>query len=93
MTTYDFMLIVRSDIALDTKQKQEDIIRKLVGDTMQIAEISFLGKKTLAYPIKKQIDGTYLLAKLTGGTLIVGDIEKRVKLDESILRYLLTAKE
>ena len=47
-----------------------------------------MGKRTLAYPIKKQIKGLYTCLDYasTGGA--VGELERNLRLDENVLRFL-----
>jgi len=47
-----------------------------------------MGKKTLAYPIKKQTKGYYVALDYCGNNTAVSDIERSLKLDERVLRYL-----
>lgn len=92
MTTYEFMVLVETSVDMTTEKAQKDLIKKLIGDAGTVKEITSLGKKTLAYAIKKQTEATYLVA-VVEGTLKTGDIEKRTKLMEEVLRFLLTVKE
>ena len=54
-------------------------------------QISLLGKKFFAYPLKKQTQGVYVLAKLKGTHARVSEIEKKVQLGTDVLRFLLTS--
>lgn len=47
-----------------------------------------LGKKNLAYPIKKQSRGHYISLDCCGENTLVADMERALKLDEKVLRYL-----
>lgn len=92
MYTYELMLVVGSDFDHENAKKREELIKKLVGEGVKLAEVNVLGKKLLAYPIKKQTEGVYLLAKLEAENgLVVANLEKQSRLNEVVLRYLLTA--
>lgn len=86
------MVLVNTSVELETEKKQIDFVQKLVGDDVTINSVSSLGKKTLAYVIKKQKEATYLVA-IVSGHIRVTDIDKRAKLQDAVLRYLLTVKE
>ncbi|TAL41282.1 MAG: 30S ribosomal protein S6 [Methylovulum sp.] len=87
MRQYELMVVFRPDF--DTKQRDE-ALRKLIG-SVKVIEVTDLGKKRLAYPIAKHEEGIYVLAKLEGEALKVGDIEKQARLVPDVIRYLLTA--
>ncbi|MEK7577989.1 MAG: 30S ribosomal protein S6 [Patescibacteria group bacterium] len=91
-TLYEFMVLVNTSVDLDTDKKQTDFVKKLIGDAAEITSIVSLGKKRLAYDIKKQKEATYLVAQLSGH-IVVTDIDKRSKLQDAVLRFLLTVKE
>jgi small subunit ribosomal protein S6 len=57
------------------------------GSTIQVDR---WGKRRMAYPIKKRFDGVYVFVKAqlpSRGTL---DIEREMRLQESILRFMIT---
>jgi len=88
---YELMLVIRPDFGVEEKQVR-DLIEKLIGDR-KIKELTVMGKKRLAYPIKKQTEGVYVVATFTGGPMDIGAFEKQTKLGTDVLRFLLTVKE
>ncbi len=92
MTTYELMVVVSSSVDLTGDKSQKDLVAKLVGENGKVKEVTSLGKKTLAYPIKKQEEATYLVA-VVEGTVKSADLDKKSKLMPEILRFLLTVKE
>jgi small subunit ribosomal protein S6 len=89
--TYELMMIVRSDFPVDSEAKRTALVKSLVGDA-KVVDVALIGKKPLAYPIKKNTEGTYLLATLEAQSLTVTSIENAVKLGTDVLRYLLIVK-
>jgi small subunit ribosomal protein S6 len=88
---YELMMVLRPDFGLEEKQARE-LVAKLIGDR-KIKDITIMGKKRLAYPIKKQTEGVYVVATVTGEPMNVGAFEKQTKLGTDVLRFLLTIKE
>ncbi len=89
---YELMVVLRPDFDVDSAQKRESLVKKLLGET-KVNDTSSFGKKTLAYPIQKQTEAVYLLAHIEADKVNVGEVEKRAKLEQSVLRFLLTLKE
>ena len=54
--TYELMLVLRSDVDVSEKNVT-DVVTKMIGDKAKIVSVSVVGKKTFAYPIKKQKEG------------------------------------
>lgn len=92
MTTYELMVLVAPSVDMTEATAQKNLITKLVGDFADIKEVTSLGKKTLAYIIKKQHEATYLVAVLEG-TIKMSDLDKKSKLMDNVLRFMLTVKE
>lgn len=60
----------------------------IVRHSGEVFRLQNMGKKTLAYRIKKQSKGTYVSFDFCGDSGVVADIERTFKLDERVLRYL-----
>lgn len=85
------MVVVKPDAGVTDEKKAREVIENLMGDRATITSVSFLGKKQLAYPIQKLHEGVYILAKIEGAKMNVHEIEKKVQLGNTVLRFLLTA--
>ena len=92
MTTYELMLLVAPSVDMTAEKTQKELIEKLVGKAATVIDITSLGKKSLAYPIRKHTEATYLVAHLSG-TVKSGELDTKAKLMDEIIRCLLTVKE
>jgi small subunit ribosomal protein S6 len=54
---------------------------------------SHWGKRTLAYPIKGKETGYYVVEQFDADPTLLGELERAIKLDETVLRYLLVLNE
>lgn len=88
---YELMVVIQPDFGVEEKQIR-DLIEKLIGDR-KMKDLTILGKKRLAYPIKKRTEGVYAVATVAGSALRVGELEKQMKLGTDVLRFLLMVKE
>lgn len=88
---YELMLVLRPDFGVEEKSVRT-LVTKLIGDR-KVNELVLMGKKQLAYPIKKQTEGVYAVVTFSGEPMNVGAIEKQTKLSTDVLRFLLIAKE
>jgi small subunit ribosomal protein S6 len=58
-----------------------------------ITGISHWGKRTLAYPVKKKDTAYYVVAQFETVGELLPEYERAVKLDESVLRFLVVISE
>lgn len=89
MPSYELVFIFNPNLTEDdfTKSlgKVNDLITKLggtVGDTNQ------WGKRKLAFPIKRQTEGNYILEKVQIKQTALKELDAALKLMEDVLRYL-----
>jgi small subunit ribosomal protein S6 len=81
--------LLLEDIKKNTLKKVLTHIEKNGG---KLDEVENLGKRLLAYPIKKYQEGHYILYKLTYSSSNIKKLENELKLTENILRFLLIKK-
>jgi len=89
--TYELMIVAKPDVVLDTDKKQEALVLGLAKGAT-IKQLTMIGKKELAYPIKKYTEGQYILAMIEGDSLEVSKLEETIKLGSDVIRYLLIAQ-
>ena len=89
MRRYETIFILRPTLG-------EDQISTLIENTTniiqaekgQIIEADRWGIKKLAYPIKKETLGFYVFCDYAGTPEAVTEIERKFRIDDSVLRYL-----
>lgn len=64
----------------------QETITKQGGQVLQLDQ---WGKRPLAYRIRKQMEGQYLIARFSLDSKAVGGLEQSLKLREEILRSLI----
>jgi len=86
---YELVFILNANLSEDdftrALGKINDLIGKLGGT---ITETNQWGKKRLAYPIKRQTEGNYVLEKVQIKPTALKEIDASLKLSEDVLRYL-----
>ena len=87
--TYEVMFIVRPDI-LD-----EDLDKLIAGLEANITQgggaiksTEKLGRRKLAYTVKKFNDGNYVLLTINADGSLVGEIERRLRVSEPVIKFI-----
>lgn len=74
------------DSAIDEViNKYENLFKK---NEIEIKNIDKIGRRRLAYPIKKRVNGFYVCFEISSPSNLLTKLERTYILDESILRYL-----
>ncbi len=90
MNNYYLTLIIKPD--LDEKERKallDSLVKKLTGTEGRIKKEDLWGNKDLAYPIKKQVKGYYAHYEIEADPKNAKGLDKVLKVEEDILRYLL----
>jgi len=86
---YELVFILNANLNEDdftrVLGKVNDQITKLGGT---VTETNQWGKRRLAYPIKKQAEGNYVLEKVQIKQTALKELDANLKLSEDVLRYL-----
>lgn len=94
MKKYEIMYIL--SVALDDAARAEEIA-KLAGildsNGVKVAETKEIGARDLAYPIKKQSKGYYVVLEVSGAAEGLNEFARLAKLDNNVLRHLITVVE
>ena len=88
MTEYETTVVLRPDVGGDAIEATLDKVRGAVANGGKLLAINHWGKKRLAYEIAKQSRGVYVHTQYLGGGDMVAEIERNLRLSESVLRFL-----
>ena len=94
MKKYELVFILDPKLDAQAQKKETGEIEKLITSFKgKIEKKEVWGKKTLAYPIKKLTEGIYVKFDLNFPPENIKEWEKKIKLEEKIIRYLLIKVE
>lgn len=91
---YETTLILRPELAGEaiesTLDRVRDSVKKMDGTLL---EINHWGRKKLAYPIAKQTRGIYIHTHYLGKDNLVAELERNLRISDSVMRYLTIRME
>ena len=94
MKRYETIFIVQVDTPTDELnsliERYRAIVTALKG---AIIKVEKWGKRKLAYEIKKQSNGVYVLFDFAGRSTIIEELERNFKIDDKILKFMTIMKD
>jgi small subunit ribosomal protein S6 len=91
---YELVFIVHPDLD-DSAFK--DVVERVKGWITeaggQIDKVDVWGKRRLAYPIRKQREGQYVLLMIQLEPAFCATLERNLRFTEPVMRFLLAAEE
>ena len=94
MTKYELCFVVKANIEDEERAAALDRAKSLIerfGGT--VSNVDEWGKKKLAYEIQKMREGFYYFIQFEAPTSAPAEIESRVRIMDSVLRYLIVKQE
>ncbi|WP_438348366.1 30S ribosomal protein S6 [Paenibacillus sp. FA6] len=90
MRKYEVMYIIRPDIEQDVVQAAVEKFQGIISNGGEITKHDVMGKRRLAYEIKKFNDGTFVLVNFNGTPEVINELERLMKISDDVIRYLIT---
>jgi len=87
---YELVLVVSPDVAEDALDSAiKNVSQFITGKGGVISEEERWGKRKLAYPIKRHLEGNYVLTRCKMRPTWAKELDANLKISEDILRHLL----
>jgi len=90
MRKYELMYIVRPDLDDEnlraTREKVHSVITNNGGE---IIEVNEMGKRRLAYEIKKVRDGVYTVVTFNATPEVVNELDRTIKINDNVIRHMI----
>lgn len=95
MRRYEMVVIITPDVAED---EVDDAVERLIKRPIEneggtVDEVDMWGRRKLAYPIQKHLEGTYVLTHLQMDPNSTTELERGLQISEEVLRHLLIRLE
>lgn len=93
MNKYESVIIVAP--TLDEKQQKEieNKYSKIINENGKVKSFENLGKKRLAYEVKKNKEGIYIEINFTSEASFIAELERQYKIDENVIKFIVIRKE
>ena len=89
MALYEHLLIARQDISAQAVDALATHLKTIVeGQGGKVEKQEYWGLRSLSYRIKKNRKGHYVLLNLNAPGKAVHELERQLKINEDVLRYL-----
>ena len=88
---YEVALVLPTSVS-EKADEGIDLLKKLLGSGGTIKETTIWGKRSLAYPIKKQSEGVYAFIHVEADPSVVKEMTPKLEQSDIVLRYIILQK-
>jgi small subunit ribosomal protein S6 len=86
---YETIYILRSDADTESAERvQARVTDALDREHGKLVKVEAWGRRKLAYPIGRQRRGVYVYLKYVGGGGLVAEVERNLKLQDAVIKYM-----
>ena len=93
MNKYETIFLIKDDITEEQRNEVVSEIRKYIEKNGKVSEEENLGKKKLAYEVKKYEYAYYYVINFTGKASIIPELERKYRINENILKFITIKKD
>jgi small subunit ribosomal protein S6 len=87
--TYELMFIVRPDMTDEDLDKLISTLQSVVpASGGNVLKVEKMGKRRLAYTVRRFHDGIYVLMVVEGGGPVMHELERRLRVTEPVIKFL-----
>ncbi len=86
---YEVMYIGTPESTDDDITKLNEAIQQLIEkEGGSVVKTDAMGKRKLAYPIKKKTEGHYTLFEIEGSGQEIAELERRMRVNDTVMRFI-----
>ena len=93
MNNYESIIIINSNLEDATIKATITKITDLVAKHGKVESTEEWGKKKLAYPIKKQNEGYYVLINFSSNPDFIDELERVYNITDEIIKHIIVKKD
>ncbi len=93
MNKYESIIIVNPNIEEATLKELEDKFTGLINENGKVESVENMGKKRLAYEIKKNKEGIYMLFNFEAKPDSIAELERVYRITDEIMKFIVVKKE
>ena len=92
MNKYESIIIVNPNIDEEALKALETKFTGLINENGKVESVENLGKKRLAYDIKKHKEGTYMLFNFEANPEFISELERIYRITDEVIKFIVVKK-
>ena len=93
MNKYESIIIVNPNVDEAGLKALEEKFTGLINENGKVESVENMGKKRLAYEIKKFKEGTYMLFNFESNPDSIKELERVYRITDDIIKFIVVRKE
>ena len=90
---YETIMIINSNLEEATIRATIEKFESLINANGKVESTEEWGKKKLAYPIKKQAEGYYVLVNFTSNPEFIDELDRIYNITDEVIKHIVVKKD
>ena len=92
MNKYESVIIVNPNLDEAALKAVEDKFTGIINENGKVEKVDRMGKRRLAYEIKKQKEGYYMVFEFESKPEAIAELERNYRITDDIMKYIIVKK-
>lgn len=93
MNKYESVIIVNPNVDDEGLKSLEKTFTDLINKEGKVEKVDNLGKKKLAYEVKKNNEGIYLVFHFEAEPTLVAELERNYRINDEVIKFIVIRVE
>ena len=93
MNKYESIIIVNPEVNEEGLKALEEKFTGLINENGKVESVEQMGKRKLAYDIKKFKEATYVLFNFEANPELIAELERVYRITDDIIKFIVVRKE
>jgi len=93
MNKYESVIIVNPNVDEAGLKALEEKFTGLINENGKVESVENMGKKRLAYEIKKNSEGIYVLINFEAAPGLIAELERVYRITDEVMKFIVVRKD
>ena len=93
MNNYETIMIINSNLDEAATKASIQKFTALINANGKVESVEEMGKKKLAYPIKKQAEGYYVLVNFSSNPEFIDELDRVYNITDEVIKHIVVKKD
>ena len=92
MNKYESVIIINPNVDEAALKALQDKFTGLINENGKVESVDHMGKRKLAYEIKKFNEGTYMVFNFEANTDLIAELERVYRITDDVIKFITIKK-
>ena len=93
MNKYESVVIVNPNVEENTLKELIERFQTLINTDGKVEQVNELGKKKLAYEVKKNKEGIYVVFYFEAEPSLIAELERNYRITDEVIKFIVVKDE